>query len=137
MIENVSTGPVIIYDGSCPFCKNYIRYYRAKQAFGEIELVNARERWDLAERLAAMGYDLDVGFVFIDKGRIYHGDAAMIVLAQAGRKRGLFNRLNHLMFRSPKRARLLYPVLRLGRKLALRLLRRRLIADDLERKRHD
>ncbi|MCG8545260.1 MAG: hypothetical protein MJE12_13750 [Alphaproteobacteria bacterium] len=46
------------------------------------------------------------------------------MLALMGSPSGTFNRLNRATFRAPILARLLYPVLRAGRNLGLRILRR-------------
>lgn len=40
------------------------------------------------------------------------------------RKEGIFNRLNHYIFRSKTRAYFLYPILRSGRNLLLKTLRK-------------
>jgi hypothetical protein len=63
------------------------------------------------------------------QGRLYHGAAAMSMLAILGSDRNLFNRINGALFRHPRLARLLYPVLVRGRWIVLRVLGRRLIAD--------
>jgi hypothetical protein len=45
---------------------------------------------------------------------------------------GLFNKLNALIFHSPTVSRLLYPLLRAGRNLTLRLLGHRKLTDEID-----
>jgi len=33
---------VIVYDGECPFCRNYIRLMELRKTVGNVDLVNAR-----------------------------------------------------------------------------------------------
>ena len=62
-------------------------------------------------------------------GRLYHGAAAMNLLAILGSGETLFNRLNRLLFLHPNWARRLYPLLVRGRLIPLRLLGRSLIGE--------
>jgi len=57
-------------------------------------------------------------------GRLYHGQDCVNRLALMSTPSGAFNRVNAWVFRSPMRSRLLYPVLRTGRNIVLRLLGR-------------
>lgn len=119
-------GPVVVYDGDCPFCSSYVRMVRLRQAAGPVTLVDARgDGHPVLARVRAEGLDLDRGMVVELGGRLYHGDAAMTVLAALTSPIGLFNRLTAWTFRSPGRARALYPAMVAGRNLTLRLLGRR------------
>ncbi|KAA9011069.1 DUF393 domain-containing protein [Sphingobium limneticum] len=33
---------IIIYDGECIFCQNYVRFFRLREAIGAVELLDAR-----------------------------------------------------------------------------------------------
>ncbi len=59
--------------------------------------------------------------------RFYHGVDAISIMALLGSDQTLFNRLNRAIFRRPRLARHIYPVLVVGRRLLLRLLGRDLI----------
>ena len=90
------------------------------------ELVHNRA---VNDEVRSRGLDLDEGMAVMFQGRLYHGAGAMNMLAILGSDGGIFNRVNGALFRHPRLARLLYPVLVRGRWIALRLLGRRLIAD--------
>lgn len=114
----------IVYDGDCPFCTRYVRLLRLRESAGHVVLVNARDGGPVVDEIRAAGLDLDEGMVLKLGGRFYHGDACMHRLALMSTPSTLFNRINGSVFRSPVASRFLYPVLRAGRNLALRLLGR-------------
>ena len=118
-------GAVLVYDGECPFCSRYVALVRLREALGPVRLMNARDGGPVVESLVAAGYDLDEGMVLIWRGRIYHGDACIHLLALLSTPSGAFNRINAAVFRSERASRLLYPILRSGRNATLRLLGRR------------
>lgn len=114
----------LVYDGECPFCSAYVRYVRVRESVGRLHLVDARQPHPMAEEARALGLDLDQGMALKLGDRYYHGADCINVLALLSTGSGPFNRLNSAIFRSPTASRLLYPVLRAGRNLALRLLGR-------------
>lgn len=115
---------VLVYDGECPVCSTYVRYVRIKDSVGKITLVNAREGGPWVQHVERKGLDLNEGMVLIYGNRIYHGADCIHMLALLSSPSGLFNRVNAAIFRQPGLARILYPVLRSGRNLLLRLLGR-------------
>jgi len=115
----------VIYDGDCPFCSAYVRLLRLREAAGTVHLVDARDGGPMVAGLLAQGLDLDEGMVLKIGDRLYHGDDCIHALALMTSPVGVFNRLTAAVFKSPGRARLLYPALRACRNLTLRLLRRR------------
>ena len=130
MSSNCDETTYLIYDGECPLCKRYVRMVRLKAAAGNVQLVNAREPGAAAHVIAdviARGYDLDEGMVLKQGERIAHGDDCITELALMTTPSNAFNRLNAWVFRSPARARALYPVLRAGRNALLALLGRKKI----------
>ena len=119
----------IVYDGACPFCAAYVRMVRLKRAAGEVRLVDAREGGPVVAEALERGFDLDQGMAMKIGGRFYHGGEVMNMIAMMSGDSGLLNRLHAWVFRSPARARVLYPPLRAGRNLALRLLGHKPLAD--------
>ena len=112
----------LVYDRECPVCNYYSQ--RIDIADGELERVDAREPGLLRDDLTALGHDLDEGMVLRIGDEIFYGSDALNRLAQISSGKGLFNRCMSLTFRSPRTARLLYPLLTRGRGLLLRLLGR-------------
>lgn len=125
---------LIIYDGDCVFCQNYVRFFRLRDSVGPVELIDARSGDPRVARYWQDGHDLNEGMLFVLGDRVFHGDEAVHVLATLSSERGWFNRLNAAVFSSRGAARLLYPALKLGRRLTLLLRGRGLIArPDLSR----
>lgn len=112
------------YDGACPICTYVAHALKIMESVGRLHLVDARADADhpLIHRIAAERLDLDEGMVIQFGGRLYHGADALHVMALLGSKHGWFNRANALLFRSPRLARLAYPLMRGGRNLLIRLL---------------
>jgi predicted DCC family thiol-disulfide oxidoreductase YuxK len=117
-------GLVLVYDGECPVCSSYVQYIRLKESVGRVTLLNAREGGEWVERIRTAGLDLDEGMVLIYGGRYYHGADCIHMLALLSTGSGVFNRINSVVFRSPRLSAYLYPMLRFGRNTLLRLLGR-------------
>lgn len=121
------TGPgiTVIYDAECPFCASYVAMMHLQAAVGKVDLVNAREDDPRVQRIQHEGHDLDSGMVVLWQDEVFHGDAAVHLLATlSGEGGGMFNRLQRAVFASPWRAARLYPVLAAGRRIFLRLVGR-------------
>lgn len=119
-----SEGITIVYDGECPFCSNYVTMARLRAAAGPVELKDAREGGETVRMLQARGYDLNEGMAMIEGGVVYHGADCLNRMALLSTEADWFNRLNARIFRSPRLSRALYPALRFGRSVTLRLMGR-------------
>lgn len=115
---------VIIYDGLCPFCTSYVRLMALKRSVGAVDLIDARTAHPEVQRLVSLGYDLNEGMAAIYGGKIYYGSDATVLISTMTQVRGPFGRLIALMLRNPARARFLYPLLKVGRRVALAILGR-------------
>lgn len=120
---------LIVYDGECVFCQNYVRMLKLRESVGKVDLVDARSDDPRARALVAKGFDLDEGMVFSYRQRIYHGSDAVHAIALLGSSSSTFNRLNALLFSRPAIARMSYPWLKAGRRATLWLRGRKLIGD--------
>lgn len=118
----------VVYDGDCPFCSAYVKMIRLRK-LAKVHLLDAREVHPVVDELKARGFDLDEGMALKIGDAIYHGDACVHQLAMLSGPSGLFNRFHFWVFSSEKRAKALYPMLRAGRNIALRLLGKRRISD--------
>lgn len=115
----------LVYDGECPFCSTYVRLLRFRQSVGTVHLIDARDGGPLVDELAAAGFDLDEGMALKMGGRVYHGSDCVHAIALLSGDLSAFNRFNAWIFKSPARAKRVYPLLRAGRNAALALLGRR------------
>ncbi|UXN74092.1 DUF393 domain-containing protein [Devosia sp. A8/3-2] len=123
----------MVYDGQCPFCSRFVTYQRLRESIGPLLLIDARQRPDLVREFEAVDMPLDQGMALIMGGRVYYGADCINRLALLSSRSGLFNKLNAVIFHSPTVSWLLYPVLRAGRNLTLRLLGHRKLTDELDR----
>jgi predicted DCC family thiol-disulfide oxidoreductase YuxK len=117
----------LIYDKECPACDNYCQWVRlnetlSKDQHRELQLINAREHPDAIEKITQMGLDIDQGMVIIIDDALYYGSDAIHILALMSSQIGVFNKTNYWLFKSKRRAYFLYPLLRTGRNMLLKLL---------------
>ena len=103
----------IIYDGECPFCSRYAAWQRLHAEY-TVELVDARAD---PVRAQSYGLDLNEGMIVDLDGRVYHGAEAVSLLSRLSARPG--------PLRHESLARRIYPALRFGRNLTLRLLGRK------------
>jgi hypothetical protein len=76
------------------------------------------------DEITAEELDIDQGMVLIVGDRMYYGVDAIHALAIMGTRSGVFNRVAYWCFRSRAVSRILYPTLRAGRNLLLKILGR-------------
>ena len=115
----------IIYDGDCPFCNNYIKLLRLrKNVSASVELINAREHEDIKSSYKKNGYDLNDGMAVEYDGRVYYGADAIHFLGIMSSGDNLFSFLNKWIFRSKRLSLILYPILKFGRAITLKILGR-------------
>ena len=113
----------IVYDGHCPFCDDYVRYQRLGRAAESVELVDARTRPEVFAENSITPAALEDGMVVIADGRQYHGADAVHLLSTLSESPGKWwIRLVAAISRSGPAARFLYPILKLGRRIALAML---------------
>lgn len=115
----------IVYDGECPFCSRYVKMLRLRAVIGPIQLVDARTDHPMVAWLHKQQIDLDEGMAFVQNGQISYGEECIHKLALLTTPSGIFNRLTAWVFRSPTASRLIYPILRFGRNVTLKILGRR------------
>ena len=122
----------IIYDGDCPFCRNYCKLTRLRDAYGKVELINAREKSRLITEIHAKGYDLNEGMVVKFNGQIYYGSEAINILALLSSRSTIFNKLTAFLFSSKQVSTFIYPVLKACRNCTLFILGRPPIEHSLD-----
>ncbi|TCN20608.1 DCC1-like thiol-disulfide oxidoreductase family protein [Sinorhizobium americanum] len=127
-----ATPALIVYDGDCIFCQSYVRFMRLRETIGGVELLDARSGDPRIAGFQKQGFDLNEGMLFVFEDRIYHGDEAVNLLAILSSSSSLFGRINRALLSNGTAARLIYPLLKLGRRATLRLRGRPLIPADLD-----
>lgn len=113
---------LLVYDKQCPACDYYCNLVRIRESVGRLVLVDAREGGPVMDEITRSGLDIDQGMVLKIGENMYYGADAIHMLALLGTRSGVFNRLSFWTFRSRRLSRALYPVLRAGRNLLLKML---------------
>lgn len=117
---------VIVYDGECPVCQHFVRGIRLRQLGRQLALINAREQdHPQVQWLQNQGVNLNDNMAVIYAEKIVQGAEAITWLTAMSTPSHLLNRILFLFFRSPRLGKIVYPVLRCGRLLLLRLLGRK------------
>ncbi len=113
---------LLVYDKECPACDNYCQVVRIRRDVGNLIIVDARENSEILKEITSQGLDIDQGMVLKMGGRLFYGADAIHALALIGSRSGIFNRFNFWMFKSKTISRLVYPILRFGRNMLLKIL---------------
>jgi hypothetical protein len=92
-----------------------------------VTLVDARQDSAMRDRATRDGYDLDRGMLVEYAGRAYFADEAIMILSLLATPSTVFNKLTARIFRNPRLAKRLYPLLAAGRKSVVLLMGRGLI----------
>lgn len=127
-MAQVDPGITIIYDGECPFCKEYCRLLTLKERVGPVNLIDARKPGIEVQEAQNAGYDLNEGMIVTLNDQTYHGADAVHILALYSEPNDLWNRLNIRLFRSKRLGAVIYPILRFCRNLTLKVLGRKPIS---------
>ena len=114
----------LVYDRQCPVCDAYCQLVDVRDSEGKLVRVDARDDSPIMDEITARGLDIDEGMVLKVGVAIYYGADAIHELALLSSRKGVFNRLAAAMFRWTPLARLLYPVMKAGRNLLLKILGR-------------
>jgi hypothetical protein len=116
-----SPHPLLVFDGGCPFCRHFAVLSELRSGIPGLEIRDGRMDADLRAQLAARGYHLRDGAMVIDGEQVLHGAPAIQWLcARMTPSAALLQVLAPLMA-TPARARQLYPLLLLARRVALAL----------------
>ncbi len=99
---------VIVYDGECPFCTNFVALQKLRENVGVVSLIDARQHLHDVRAAKAAGLDVDQGMLVFWNGRIHEGPDAVRLLAQNGTEAGIFPSITRVMLSGERTARLLY-----------------------------
>ena len=109
----------IIFDGECPLCQDYVRRLRLAEVAAGVELVAARTTHSAGITAWQNGYDLDQGMLALIGNNALYGSEAVAALARLSSDSPVFNRLNHSVLSRSGVSRILYPLFKAARRMAL------------------
>ncbi len=120
--SNNANGMWFVYDGACPLCQTAATYFKIKEIYGALHLLDARSdpAHPILQQINARHIDLDDGFVIIQNDNFYHSKDALRFMSDSGAPNSWFNRIVRL-FRSKIAATIFYPLMKMVRNLLLRL----------------
>jgi hypothetical protein len=95
---------------------------KLREAVGKINLVDARKGGVAVDMLSARGFDLNEGMAVLFGGKVYHGNDALVFISSMTHSLPLASKLLALLLRNKTRAMIIYPIMKLGRRVTLRLL---------------
>ncbi len=112
-------APVLVFDGGCPFCRHFAELSELRSGIPGLGIRDGRADQALARELARRGFPLRDGAVLIDGERVLHGAEAIAWLCARMSPSAPLLALLAPLFANGGRARRLYPLLLLARRLAL------------------
>lgn len=121
---NDSRDVELVYDRQCPICDYYCQRIEVDEKAGTLKRVDAREDSELMQEITAVGLDIDEGMVVKLNDEFFYGSDAIHKLATLSSRKGAVNKMAYWIFRWPRVARLLYPLLAGCRNALLKILRR-------------
>ncbi len=135
MILEIETNPkifpeneiTIVYDNGCPVCSYYISFSSIKEKFGKLNLVKARSNEDILQYVKSLNLDINEGMLVYFKNKIYYGHDAINIISILGDKNSIKNSLAISIFKNKLISKALYPILKIGRRILLFILGKKLI----------
>jgi predicted DCC family thiol-disulfide oxidoreductase YuxK len=121
---------LLVYDGGCPFCRHFALRSELVGGLPDLQIRDGRSDHVLRRELAARGLPLARGAVLLDGDQSWHGAEAIAELCRRLQPSDALLQLLRGLFAEPDRARGLYPLLLLARRLALQV---RGLAEDPDR----
>jgi predicted DCC family thiol-disulfide oxidoreductase YuxK len=115
------SAPVLVFDGGCPFCRHFAELSELRSGIAGLEIRDGRADDQLRRDLAGRGYHLRDGAMLLCGGQVLHGDAAIAWLCERMNPSAPLLQLLAPLLADRRRARRLYPLLLLARRLLLGL----------------
>ncbi len=113
--------PVLVFDGGCPFCRHFAALSELRSGIPGLTIRDGRADGALRQALAERGFHLHNGAMVIDGERVLHGAEAIAWLCERMTPSDALLALLAPLMADDTRARRLYPLLLLARRLALGL----------------
>ena len=117
----------IVYDNGCPVCSFYISISHIKEKFGKVNLIKARDNQKILNYIKSIKIDINEGMIVIFDNKLYYGSDAVYILSILGKKTSFINFITINIFRFRLLSKIIYPLLKIGRRTLLFLLGKKLI----------
>ena len=109
----------LIYDGGCPFCRDFALRSELKAGVPNLRIVDGRTDHKIRRELNALGLPLSNGAILIEGEQKWHGSEAIAELSRRMKPSDPLLRLLARLFADNQRSALAYPALLAARRLAL------------------
>ena len=111
--------PMLVFDGGCPFCRHFAELSELRSGIPGLVIRDGRSDTQLRRALARRGYHLRDGAMVIAGDQVWHGSAAITWLCERMKPSAALLKVLAPLMADGGRARSLYPLLLLARRLAL------------------
>ncbi len=135
MILEIETNPIIfpenavtiVYDDGCPVCSYYISFSAIEEKYGKLNLVKARSNEEILRYVKSLNLDINEGMIVYFRNKLYYGHDAINIISILGNKNSIKNKLAISIFKNKLISKMLYPILKIGRRIILIILGKKLI----------
>ena len=110
---------ILIYDGGCPFCREFALRSELQAGVPNLRIVDGRADDNLRRELNTLGLPLRNGAVLIEGEQKWHGSEAIAELSRRMKPSDPLLKLLARLFADNQRSALAYPALLAARRLAL------------------
>jgi predicted DCC family thiol-disulfide oxidoreductase YuxK len=112
----------VVFDGECPFCRNFVHLQSIRSRGYTVNLIDARTAPDEVERLSRLGMNINDGMALWVDDTVYFGHAAVNKIAVLAEGETLVTRAMNFLLRVPAFSYTIYPLLKFGRSITLKVL---------------
>ena len=109
----------LIYDGGCPFCRQFALRSELKAGIPQLQIVDGRANHSIRQELNTFGLPLRDGAVLIEEEQRWHGSEAIAELSRRMKPSDPLLTLLAKVFCDDHRSSLAYPALLAARRIAL------------------
>ena len=109
----------LIYDGGCPFCREFALRSELQAGIPNLRIVDGRTDHSIRRELNAVGLALRNGAVLLEGEQRWHGSEAIAELSRRMKPSDPLLKLLASLFSNNQRSALAYPALLAARRLAL------------------
>ena len=109
----------LIYDGGCPFCRDFALRGELSAGIPELRIIDGRTDHSIRHELNALGLPLRDGAVLVEGERRWHGSEAIAELSRRMKPSDPLLKVLAKLFSNDQRSTRAYPALLAARRIAL------------------